>query len=227
MTSLMFRADRTGFPMVYIDELDAYIHWLPVTKIQFEQFICAQPSAQFGEAWYSEVLQLNGRVTPSSVRDTNYWQSFITGILPRETQNFARWCGEGYSLPTLEDWFTAYKALKAQPPESRPIADLFASEYKRLSDRTRTLLTRLDNASTRACKDADYERTLADQMFLRLGIMEWVEVNDQRSQWGGMGETNSRLHGNLFTPDHGQASRPNQPETNRLHYYGFRLLWRA
>jgi hypothetical protein len=213
--------------MVYIDDLDAYIHWLPVTKIQFEQFICSQPSSQFSESWYNELLQLNPRITPSGVRDNNYWQALLTGVLPREAQNFARWSGDGYALPTLEEWFTAYKALKAEAPELESIADLFGREHKRFSERARTLLTRMDSASAKACKDADYERTLADQMLMRLGVMEWIEVGDQRIQWGGMGETNSRLHGNLFTPDHGQASKPNNPETTRLHYYGFRLIWRA
>lgn len=226
MTRLRLRADRTGFPMVYIDTLKAYIHWLPVTKIQFEQFICSQPSSQFDELWYSQLLELNSRISPGSVRDINYWQAFLTGVVPREAQSFARWCGEGYSVPTLADWFAAYKELKELPPENGSVVEPFVHEYKRVSDRTRTLLSRLDNASVRACKEADYKRTLADQMFMRLGVMEWVEVNDQRSYWGGMGETNSKLHGNLFTPDHGQASRPNRPETTRLSYYGFRLLWR-
>lgn len=227
MSTLILRTDRTGFPMVYIDELDAYMHWVPVTKLQFEQFLCAEPDEQLNAAWYSQLLQLNPRVTPERVSHSNYWQSFITGIVPGEAQAFARWCGEGYSVPTLEDWCVAYTALKGLPPDAGPIAEQLALAHRPLSQRASTLLGQLEAASLRACMHANYERTMAHQMFLRLGVMEWVEVNDPRSKWGGMGETTTLLHGNLFSPDHMQPSRPHQPETNRLHYFGFRLLWRA
>ncbi len=33
--------DPLGFPMVWIEEIGAFMHWLPVTKVQFEKFIAA------------------------------------------------------------------------------------------------------------------------------------------------------------------------------------------
>jgi len=40
MSPFTFEFDKTGFPMVRVDEVNAYVHWLPVTKIQFETFYC-------------------------------------------------------------------------------------------------------------------------------------------------------------------------------------------
>jgi len=223
MTTHEFKLDPTGCPMIWVDAVEAYMHWIPVTKIQFEHFLCAAPDSHFDESWYDAILHLNPRVTPGGIRSDNYWRAFLGGITPDEVQRFARWCGEGYTIPTLEDWFTAYQALKALPPEPSDVIDSMGN----LRNRVRTALSRLDSASKTALTRVGYERTLADQMLMRLGVMEWVECREQpRFQWGGMGETDSRFQGNLFTPDYGQPSIPNNPDTDRLHYYGFRLIWR-
>ena len=221
MTKLKFRLDPTGFPMVWVDAIDAYMHWIPATKIQFEYFLCAAPDSYFDATWYDQVLHLNPRVTPKSIRGNNYWKAFLSGIKPSEVQRFARWCGEGYTIPSLQDWFTAYQSLKSLPPEESAIDNMGD-----LRERVRSLLTQLDSASQVALRNVGYERTLADQMLMRMGVMEWVESNSQHYQWGGMGETYPKFHGSLFTPDHGQASIPNKPEDDILFYYGFRLIWR-
>ena len=63
-----FILDKAGFPMIWVDKpLSAYIHWLPVTKIQFELFMCDSPSSDLSDAWYREVLSLNPRVSPKNV----------------------------------------------------------------------------------------------------------------------------------------------------------------
>lgn len=222
MTTLKLRSDATGFPMVWVDSIDAYLHWIPVTKIQVEYFLCAAPDPYFDAKWYDEILYLNPRVSPKNIRSHNYWNAFLSGIMPEEVQRFARWCGEGYSIPSLQEWFSAYEILKRLPAQPPTVID----QMDRLTDRVRLLLTNLDSASRTALAEADYERTLADQMFLRMGVMEWVECRDHRSRWGGMGETAPRFHGSLFSPDYGQASNPNNPDKDRLYYYGFRLLWR-
>ena len=33
-------ADRTGFPLIKMAKLDFWVAWLPVTKIQFEHYLC-------------------------------------------------------------------------------------------------------------------------------------------------------------------------------------------
>ncbi|MCP4124894.1 MAG: hypothetical protein GY751_24395 [Bacteroidetes bacterium] len=223
MTELKFKSDASGFPMVWIDDIEAYIHWLPVTKIQFEYFLCAAPDTRFDASWYDEVLSLNPRISPSEIKASNYWNTLLTGIMPSEVQRFARWCGDGYMIPTLKDWFEAYQFLKTLPPESPDIIDKMGE----LNERVKAVLTHLDSASGKAIQETGYERTLADQMLMRMGAMEWVECPDQRFEWGGMGQTHPSFYGSLFTPDHGQPSRPNNPEENRLHSYGFRLIRRS
>jgi len=222
MASLRFELDRAGFPMVWVDAINAYVHWIPVTKVQFEYFLCAVPDSHFDAGWYDEILYLNPRVAPNEIRADNYWNAFLTGVMPSEVQRYARWCGDEYTVPTLNDWFAAYTALKALPPEPLSAFDSMGE----VRERVRTVLTRLDSASRIALKEAGYERTLADQMLMRMGVMEWVECRGRHFQWGGMGETFSSFYGGLFTPDHGQPHVPNNPETERLHAYGFRLIWR-
>lgn len=214
-----FKLDKTGFPMLWVEPINAYMHWLPITKIQIEYFLCAITDSSFDATWYDTVLSLNRRISPAYIRSDNYWQAILTGIVPLEAQRFARWCGEGYEIPSLDDWFTAYKSLKSMTPKASP-------EMGELRNRTQALLTKLDFASESATRDAGYERTLADQLLMRMGVMEWVALPEHRNRWGGMGETYSKFHGDLFTPDYGQPKLPNNPENTRLSYYGFRLIWR-
>lgn len=214
--------DRTRFPMYWVDGLNAYIHWLPVTKVQFEYFLCEINDSQFDEAWYDDILSLNQRVAPGSVRPNNYWHAFITGVLPNEAQRYARWCGPNYTLPTLEEWMLAYRTLKQQPTQDiNAILGL-----AKLNERARTLVQQLDHAPQSALKNLGYPRTRSEQMLLRLGVMEWVECRNYSSRWGGMGETYADFHSALFSPESGQPRLPKDPETDRIPYYGFRLLWR-
>jgi hypothetical protein len=223
MSPQMFELDPAGFPMMWVQEIEAYVHWMPVTKIQFEYFVCAAPDSRFDARWYEEALDLNPRTTATDLRSGNYWNAFLTGITPSEAQRFASWCG-GSSIPSLDEWFSAYRALKAKPPLSNLDA---AMESLGLRDRTRSLLRRLESVGSSVTKEyGGYERTLADQMLMRLGVMEWVECSSRRSPWGGMGQTHTAFHGSLQTPDHGQPMIPIDPEANRLGYFGLRLVRR-
>lgn len=221
MNKKKFELDKTGFPMLWVEPIKAYLHWLPVTKIQFETYMCAAPDSHFNAEWYDEILAMNPRISPSQIRLSNYWQAFLTGIKPSEVQRFARWNGEGYQIPTLEEWFESYKYLKSLPPEDDPI-----SQIGGIKDRILKLITHLNDISPQVMREVGYTQSLADQMFLRMGVMEWIEGQNQQYQWGGMGETYPKFHGILFTPDHGQPRLPNNPEEYRLPYYGLRLIWR-
>lgn len=223
MSPKQFELDPAGFPMIWVQAIDAYIHWMPATKIQFEYFMCSAPDSHFDARWYDEVLDLNPRAAAGDLRSTNYWNAFLTGITPSEAQRFANWCA-GSCIPSLDEWFTAYRALKAQPPLLDPLA---AMDSLGLRDRTRSLLSRLESLGRSVTKEiGGYDRTLADQMLMRLGVMEWVECSSQRARWGGMGETHTTFHGSLQTPDHGQPMVPINPDVNRLGYFGFRLIRR-
>lgn len=222
MTTPACILDRAGFPMVWIDALDAYMHWYPVTKIQAEYFLCATPDSQFNEQWYDDLLYLNPRVTPSAIQDNNYWNAFLTGLLPQEAQRFAQWCDPLCSIPTIEEWLTAYRSLKAMPE----LPDALTTMGE-LSDRVYTLMERIESASRKVGENEGITRSRADQMLMRLGVMEWVACPDLRTRWGGMGKPAKRFRGGLFTPDHGQPHELLDPETDRASYYGLRLIRRG
>lgn len=222
MSEAQFKLDRTGFPLIWVDAINGYMHWLPVTKIQFEYFLCAVPDSQFDANWYEEVLKRNPRVTPKSISASNYWQAFITAVLPDEAKRFARWLGDGYSVPTLSEWYKAYQYLKGQSPVSIETV----TGIEGIRERTRTLISRLDSAPGATMNKLGYERNRAYQMLMRQGVMEWVDCTGQRFEWGGLGESATKLGGGLFTPEQGQPSVPNKPNEVRLREYGLRLVWR-
>lgn len=221
MQNYHFKLDPTGYPLVWISAIDAYVGWLPVTKIQFEYFLCAQPDNRFDADWYEKVLALNPRISPHQIRPKNYWQAFMTGIVPSEAESFVDWCGDDYRLPTLEEWFDIYEALKLQPPAGPEIVGQMGA----LSERAAELIRRVTESSDSVLTEAGYQKTMADSLLMRLGVMEWVEHRRDGMEWGGMGETPSSFHGSLFTPDNGSPSVPHHPE-ERLYYYGMRIIYR-
>lgn len=212
--------DRAGFPMIHVEGLDGYLHWLPVTKIQFEAFLCEHPSATFDQQWYDEILSLNPRISPRAVQATNYWQSFITGITPGEAERYADWCGADYALLHQKEWIDTYHRLREMPPRS--VADLTALN---LAPRIRSLIERLDAVFRAQSPNG----SLADQMFLRLGVKEWVVCGGpKQSPWGAWGQPNRAFFGSIR--DDLEATSPVFPpevETRRLHAFGFRLIRRA
>lgn len=212
--------DRTGFPLIRVGALD--LGWLPVTKIQFEQFLCETADARFGPRWYDELLSLNPRVAPHETEASNYWRSFVTGVLPEEAESFARWMGEDYCLPTLKEWNEAFDHLM----RSEPLIIDWDEMLPHGSRRCRTLLDRVLKAAAAAAKESAYEQWRADQMLMRLGVLEWVEVPGGQ-RWGGMGEVAPGLAGLLFDPTAGEPHRPYHPESERISFYGFRIVRRA
>lgn len=220
MTAPTFILDRAGFPMLRVEAIGAYMHWYPLTKIQAEYFLCSTTDSQFDEKWYDDLLYLNPRVTPTEISENNYWNAFLTGVLPHEAQQLAQWAQ--CSIPTLDEWLTAYRALKQQPELNDALASM-----GNLSERTRTLLERIDAASRKVAAHEGLTRTLADQLLMRLGVMEWVDCPNSRVRWGGMGKPAKRFRGGLFSPDHGQPHELLDPETDRASYYGLRLIRRA
>jgi len=215
--------DKAGFPMVWVESVSSYVHWIPVTKIQFEIFMCDLPNKDFNDSWYRELLSLNKRISPKNITKKDYWQLFITGIKPSEAESYANWCasdGNEYKIPTLEEWNDIYKSLKEQPISK----DLF-SKIK-LSTRTELLISKLDGIVQSLYKTAGVSYSLADQMLMRYGVMEWVQHESRRQDWAGMGQTDAGLQSMLRTADSGTPETPKNVNENRFHYYGFRLLRR-
>lgn len=214
-------SDPTGFPMVWFKQLGAFVHWLPVTKIQFERFLCAAPDAYFDAAWYGTVLSLNPRVTPREISPDNYWQALMTAVRPAEAQRYASWCGDGFRLLSEEEWMVLYRALRA-----RPAIDLAASRLLDCREvRTRDLLERMNVASHQAAARMHDTPGLASQMLLRYGAMEWVRSATSPSGWSAKGEPFPDFCGNLEAVEDPAAMLATELDSQRLPAAGFRLLW--
>lgn len=213
--------DPTGFPMVWFDEIDAYVHWLPVTKIQFEHFLCAAPDAYFDGRWYEEILRLNPRATPRALCAESYWRALLTGVLPSEAQRFASWCGEGYRMPTDGEWTRLYQTVHTVSSVALPLIG-----DRNGDNRIQTLLERVDAALDAALRRLGKARGLADQMLLRHGAMEWVRLDGPSWTWSVRGEPFPELCGSLVTADMPAQLLTADPEAVRFAAAGFRLLYR-
>lgn len=217
---LVLDHDQNEFPLLLVEDLGAYLHWLPVTKVQFETFICDTVDPRFDKAWYDRLLALNPRLTARRLEAGNYWRAFMTGVLPEEAQLYATWCGESYSLPTITEWRIAYAALRRLPP----LATGAFGELPGLSGRSRSLVEALDHASAAAAAGLGRERTLADQMLLRHGVLEWVV--DQGGCWSGIGELLPAFRRVIASPE-APLTPPLATRAVRSEMFGFRLLRRA
>lgn len=214
-------SDRTGFPMVWREEVGSYVHWLPITKIQFEYFLCDAPDAHFDAEWYDRVLALNPRVTPVEVSANNYWRALMTGVQPAESQRFASWCGPGFRLPSEAEWTALYWGVQTKPAENLITSGLLEGRDQRV----RELLERIDSAVREASARMRRAPSLAGQMLLRFGAMEWIRVGSPPSAWGAKGEPLPEFCGNLESLEHSAVPLTADPGMNRFPAAGFRLLF--
>ncbi|PZN69060.1 MAG: hypothetical protein DM484_30465 [Candidatus Methylumidiphilus alinenensis] len=103
--------DRTGFSYVVLKKLALAVSLLPLTKLQFEQYLADVKPQRDG--WYEELLALNPSVSPQNFTTGQREQLFVTGLLPSEAEAYAAWLGEGYRLPTVEEWRTIYRCFQS------------------------------------------------------------------------------------------------------------------
>jgi hypothetical protein len=214
-----FTIDPTGFPMAWVEAIGAYMHWLPVTRAQFERFLRHVPESRADAGWYDHLLALNPRVAPARIRPENYSNALLTGVVPSEAQRFAARLGEGFAIPTLEQWLLTYSSLAALPA-GRVVPPALT---RVLDEPVRTLLLRIENALAASSARPRRRRTLADQMLLRGGLLEWVEQTGAPARWVGIGEPRGLARGIRVSPERGPVA-PDRPELFRSYLFGFRLI---
>lgn len=221
--------DSTGFPMIKIPGTQLFMSWLPVTKIQFEHFLC--DTYQYDEAWYNVILtDYTPRISPAQIRIADYWNLFMTGVLPSEAIRFANWMGRDYRLPTAHEWKTALTALAQYSDDSEHItAVLNAADpdgKRAINERAALMIRRLDEITPSDANMLTGGRKLCDQMLMRLGVVEFVYENDQHNSFAGWGKPNSRFFGSTFNPlnDNRPIQFVNRTEPQRMRHVGFRLV---
>ena len=203
IVSLTF--DRAGFPMVELPELKAWIHLLPLAKVQFEPFL-AEPGT-FDDAWYATLLELNPRTAGRAFDAETRERLFLTGLLPAEVSAFAAWLGSGFAIPTINEWRVVDRAF------ARMEASPFLGAWS-VNSPAREAVERL--------YELERPATLRELSLMRRGVVEWV---CDGPDFAGLGAPRPGFFGNLWDPQ-SDLVRPVDP-TRRIPFFGARLIYRA
>jgi hypothetical protein len=194
----VFTFDKTGFPLLLIPDLAIEVHLLPVSKAQFDSFIVEQLGGRWAGA--SEAAASTGE------RE----DLFMTGVLPDEALAFAHWLGEGFDLPSLDEWRAIYRALERQPLVlGQPALQLAAGPAKLILGQ---IMQQVQSGS------------LVDLSLMRGGILEWVRHGE--GNWLGRGQPRHAFLPNLFNPLSERDDQIRPVQLKRSRYFGFRLIRR-
>lgn len=229
--SLTVILDPTGFPLVRVPKMDFFIAWLPVTKIQFEAFLC--DTNLFDAKWYKDMLDtFTPRVSPGVMRLGDYWNIFMTGITPEEAARFANWMGRDYRLPTSQEWKDAlghlakYPADPGHPEALTTYQD--STTQQRINERAALICRNLERITEQDSHQLSGTegRRLCDQMMMRLGVVEYVYENSQMNSYAGWGQPNRRFIGGASNPlrDTRPTQLVNRTQGTRMKHFGFRLI---
>ncbi len=203
---MLITSDKTGFPLVVVEDAGVEVHLLPITKLQFADFVAAPTLVT--DARYREMLALNPAITPQEVGNNNREQLFVSGILPEEAIAFARWLGHGFDLPTVKEWRDVLAALRRTP-----------------SPRRKLLAETIDGPARAILEIISQQihiRTMADYTLMRGGLVEWARNGDELV---GLGDPRPQFHPNLWDPLVNEI-KPIRLD-GRVPYFGFRLVRRG
>jgi hypothetical protein len=193
--------DKTGFPMLRLWRVGAFHLW-PVTKIQFKQYITE--CDRHGDEWYKSVCSINEPISAEAFDEENFERLFMTGIFPGEALDFARWLGDGYDLPTEEEWKKLYHAVNGH------LFNFRLSQYALSAP-----------ASIMREKFSRFLRTPLAFSFLQEGLVEWVKGE---TGYVGCGAPRDSFFLNAWHPPDDVIRTIDNSE--RIFYFGFRLIKR-
>ena len=203
--ALNFILDPFGFPMVKSEKRKFYIHLLPVTRYQFERFICSSGKTGYGDSWYDIIESLNHRVSPAKIDSTNYEGAFISGITPTEAMDFISLMGENFDLPTVEEWREAYRFLEK---ETGSVKNFSVSLSEGIAAKVMKSITKLPGS-------------FFDKTFMNNCLVEWVRDG---KGFAGLGSPRPTFHENAYNPEV-DIWRPFNVN-NRMHFFGLRAVRR-
>jgi hypothetical protein len=216
--------DRTGFPVLELPALPFGVPWLPVTKIQFEHFLV--DTGAFDNTWYQEKLQnYNPRISAGSLGVTNYWQAFMTGILPSEAIRYAEWAGRRADLPTAREWKQALTTLAGWQADSAFCEAVL--QMPDLNERARLLIQKIDRVLQDERAQLADGCFLCDQMAMRLGVLELMYEDTVRRSFCCWGQPSRRFVGGISNPlRDATPSRFTDRNGVRMKTVGFRVILR-
>lgn len=169
-----FFRDPFGIPMLPVPGCNLFVATLPMTKLQFETYLCDVLDKELDSSWYKSVLNKNPRIPTQSLSPLNYWKAFLTGVSIRHATRFARWCGPGYRLPTVGEWQVIFDALSTR--------ELDLPEWATESLFRRRRFHRLYQALTGIAQirvHFGHPNTLAAGTWMEGGVLEWVRSTGQ------------------------------------------------
>lgn len=160
-----WKVDPSGYPLIYVEPLEAYVQLFPVSKPQFEKCIASDKHREFDDKWYEEILALNPRASYRSPDAPPRERLFMTGITPEEASAFGRWMGREYALLTAEEWRTCYEWFGERAATPAP-SDLLG----RLSQDALAIWDTVEGQWL----DRHRQPSLRELSLMAGGVLEWV-----------------------------------------------------
>lgn len=160
-----WQVDATGYPLIFVKPLEAYVHLFPVTKPQFERFVATGKGHGMDDKWYEERDASNPRASYCNPDVPALERLLMTGVSTDEALAFNRWLGREYKLLSAKDWNDCYEWFEKKPAPAVP---------RGLAERmSRDALAIWDIVEAQILD----QRGLVDLWqlsLMRQGILEWV-----------------------------------------------------
>jgi hypothetical protein len=206
-----WKVDASGYPLIYVEPLDAFVQLFPVTKPQFEKFVAAVRRHDLDDEWYSEILSLNPRASYRSQDILARERLFMTGITTEEAASFSRWLGRDYTLLSAEEWRICYEWFAGKPAPAMPL-DLPGG----LSRDAQAIWEIIDGQWLERRRQSNLQQL----SLMTQGILEWVI--ERPGRYCALGEPST----SKYQRKADDPVRPLGPEPRRLKNLGFRLCTR-
>jgi hypothetical protein len=154
----------------------------------------------------------------------NLTQAFLTDITFQEARVFSQWYGQGYDLPTVEQWRRALRTFEAIEAHPAFVERLLA--LTELHPRARLLVQTCSQALPAYQRMRDMTgRRLSHQLMLSPGILEYAYQDDTHTRCQACGQSFQVLRSGSVGPGTiMDLSRPQQGE--RMPMLGVRPVLR-
>lgn len=206
-----WQVDASGYPLIFVETLGAYVHLFPVTKPQFEKFIASGKQQGLDDEWYMKRCALNPRASYRSPDVPMLENLFMTGISTDEALAFARWLGRNYTLLSAEEWHKCYEWFETRPAPA-PLPEL----AERMSRDALAIWEIIEERWLEQSREINFQ----ELSLMRQGILEWVA--ELPGKYYGIGDpATSNILRQIDEP-----VRLRGPEPRRHGNLGFRLRMR-